>query len=63
MTVVEARRYQNEGHFAPGGMKPKIEACIRFLEQHSRADARCIITNRKTWNMPSTATRGRTSSA
>ncbi len=45
MTVVEARRYQNEGHFAPGSMKPKIEACIRFLEQHSRADARCIITN------------------
>ncbi len=45
MTVVEARWYQNEGHFAPGSMKPKIEACIRFLEQHSRADARCIITN------------------
>jgi carbamate kinase len=26
-----------EGHFAPGSMKPKIEACIRFLEQKQRS--------------------------
>lgn len=32
MTVSEARRYMEEGHFAPGSMKPKIEAAIMFLE-------------------------------
>jgi carbamate kinase len=33
MTVEEARRYLAEGHFAPGSMKPKVEAVIRYLEQ------------------------------
>lgn len=32
LTVAEARRYLAEGHFAPGSMRPKIEAAIRFLE-------------------------------
>jgi len=32
MTVSEARRYLNEGHFAPGSMQPKIEAVISYLE-------------------------------
>ena len=32
MTQVEARRYLQEGHFLPGSMKPKIVACIRFLD-------------------------------
>lgn len=32
MTVAEAKQYMAEGHFAPGSMKPKIEACIDFLE-------------------------------
>ena len=32
MTVAEARRYREEGHFAPGSMRPKIDACIEFLE-------------------------------
>ncbi len=32
MTVEEARRYMAEGHFPPGSMGPKVEACIRFLE-------------------------------
>lgn len=32
MTVVEAKRYMEEGHFAPGSMKPKVAACIQFLE-------------------------------
>jgi carbamate kinase len=34
MTVAEAKRYIAEGHFAPGSMLPKIEACIHFVEQH-----------------------------
>ncbi|MGD2026529.1 MAG: carbamate kinase [Anaerolineales bacterium] len=33
MTVAEAKQYIAEGHFAPGSMKPKIEACIEFLEK------------------------------
>jgi carbamate kinase len=32
MTVAEARKYIDEGHFAPGSMLPKIEACIKFIE-------------------------------
>lgn len=32
MTVTEARRYLAEGHFPPGSMGPKIEACIQFIE-------------------------------
>ncbi len=31
MTVSEARRYLEEGHFPPGSMGPKIEAAIWFL--------------------------------
>lgn len=45
MTVNEARRYKEEGHFAPGSMKPKIEACIRFLEKSANPDAFALITN------------------
>lgn len=33
MTVAEAKQYLAEGHFAPGSMKPKVEACIQFIEQ------------------------------
>ena len=36
MTVAEARRYVAEGHFAPGSMLPKIEACIHFVEAGGR---------------------------
>jgi carbamate kinase len=32
MTVAEARRYMEEGHFAKGSMLPKIRAIIWFLE-------------------------------
>lgn len=32
MTLAEAKQYLKEGHFAPGSMKPKIEAVIEFLE-------------------------------
>ena len=33
MTLEEARRHFQEGHFAKGSMGPKIQACIRFLEE------------------------------
>ena len=32
MTVAECRRYLDEGHFAAGSMRPKIEAVVAFLE-------------------------------
>ena len=32
ITLVEAKQYLAEGHFAPGSMQPKIEAVIAFLE-------------------------------
>jgi carbamate kinase len=36
MTLAEARQFMAEGHFAPGSMLPKIEACIKFLERGGR---------------------------
>jgi carbamate kinase len=42
MTLEEARRYMDEGHFAPGSMKPKIEAVIQFLENGGE---RALITD------------------
>ncbi len=45
MTQSEARRYMAEGHFAPGSMKPKIEACLRFLDHGTKPDAVALITN------------------
>lgn len=42
MTVAEAKQYIEEGHFAPGSMKPKIEACIQFIENGGE---KCLITD------------------
>jgi len=42
MTVAEAKQYMDEGHFAPGSMKPKIQACIWFLE---KGGSEALITN------------------
>ncbi len=42
MTVAEAKRYIEEGHFAKGSMLPKIQAVIRFLEAGGKE---AIITN------------------
>ncbi len=41
MTVTEAKQYLDQGHFAPGSMKPKIESAVDFLEHGGR---RVIIT-------------------
>jgi carbamate kinase len=32
MTITQAKKYLEQGHFLPGSMKPKIKACIQFLE-------------------------------
>jgi carbamate kinase len=42
MTVAEAKRYMEEGHFAKGSMLPKIQAIIWFLEAGGKE---ALITN------------------
>ncbi len=42
MTVAEAKRYMEEGHFAKGSMFPKIQAIIWFLKASGKE---AIITN------------------
>ena len=37
MTVAEAERYCNEGHFAPGSMLPKVKAAISFARTGGEA--------------------------
>jgi len=42
MTVVEAKKYIEEGHFAKGSMLPKVQAIIKFLESGGK---QALITN------------------
>jgi carbamate kinase len=42
LTLGEARRYMNEGHFAAGSMGPKIEASVEFVRM---GGPQAIITN------------------
>jgi carbamate kinase len=42
MTVAEAKQYMAEGHFKPGSMLPKIQACISFIEN---GGTEALITN------------------
>ena len=32
LDIREARRYMDEGHFAPGSMLPKVQAAVKFAE-------------------------------
>ncbi|MDT7892515.1 MAG: carbamate kinase [Thermoproteota archaeon] len=42
MSLEEAKKYLDEGHFLEGSMKPKIIACIKFLENGGK---QAIITS------------------
>lgn len=42
VTASELRQYHQEGHFAPGSMKPKVEAVMQFVETTGNP---AIITN------------------
>ena len=42
LTVAEAKKYMEEGHFAKGSMLPKVQAILRFIENGGKA---AIITN------------------
>ena len=39
LDVATAKQYIREGHFAAGSMLPKVEACIRYLEQNPKGFA------------------------
>lgn len=39
ITVSEAKQYIKEGHFAPGSMLPKIEACLEYIEAYPKGSA------------------------
>lgn len=43
MTVIEAKQYVEEGHFAPGSMLPKVQAAMKFAESGTGKTA--IITS------------------
>ncbi len=42
MTLADARRYAEEGHFGAGSMSPKIQAVVEFLEAGGH---QALITN------------------
>ena len=42
ITPDEARKYMEEGHFAPGSMLPKVQAAVQFAE--SKANRTALIT-------------------
>ena len=39
MTVSEAKKYCEEGQFAPGSMLPKVQACMQFVENSEGKEA------------------------
>ncbi|MCH4184958.1 MAG: carbamate kinase [Eggerthellaceae bacterium] len=43
MTVSEAKKYIDEGQFAPGSMLPKVEACINYVTNYPKG--RALITS------------------
>ncbi len=43
ISVEEAKQYCSEGHFAPGSMLPKVEACIKFAD--SKAGRNAVIAS------------------
>ena len=43
MSVSQARRFLDRGHFPPGSMGPKIEAALNFLEWGGREVLICSV--------------------
>ncbi|KAB3532489.1 carbamate kinase [Alkaliphilus serpentinus] len=43
ITIEEAKKYIEEGHFAPGSMLPKVKAALKFVE--SKPGRRALITS------------------
>ena len=43
MSLTEAAKYVEEGHFAPGSMLPKVQACMKYVRRNP--DKKAIITS------------------
>lgn len=43
LSVEDAKKYMDEGHFAPGSMLPKIKAAVKFVE--SKPGRKAVITS------------------
>lgn len=43
LSLTDAARYVEEGHFAPGSMLPKVQACMKFVR--SNPEKKAIITS------------------
>ncbi len=43
ISIEQAKQYIEEGHFAPGSMLPKVEACLSYLESYPQG--RALITS------------------
>lgn len=43
MSIEEAKQYISEGHFAPGSMLPKVEACLDYVQ--NTKDGKALITS------------------
>ncbi len=43
ITIEEAKKYMEEGHFAPGSMLPKVKAALKFVE--SKPGRKTLITS------------------
>ncbi len=45
LSIADAKRHLAEGQFPAGSMGPKIESCVRFIEQSDAPNAQAIITS------------------
>lgn len=54
ITVTEAKKYLEEGHFTEGSMAPKIRAALQFVEN---GGGKCIITESSQLSNPEAGTR------
>lgn len=54
ITVAEAKRYIDEGHFTEGSMAPKVRAAIYFVENGGKE---CVITEASQLGIPGCGTR------
>ena len=54
ITISEAKRYLEEGHFAEGSMAPKIRACVQFVEKSGKM---AIITESNSLGQDNAGTR------
>ena len=45
LSVANAKRYLAEGQFPAGSMGPKIESCVRFIENSTEPNSQAIITS------------------